>query len=137
MKKKELNKGYSLSDIAAALELTPVLPHAQRSVLGICPFDAPEIDHISFSSDQQVRRVRAQLELSTVAAVIVHETIDLSKLPNTFAYFKSPDPLRSLIKLVPLFYEAYPSSCSISSKASIHATAQIGKNVTIGDFDDL
>lgn len=133
MKKKDLGAGIVLSDIARHLNL-PITGSPDIQINSISSFDSGTAGSIAFSTETSTRRLATSLASSQIAALVVHERINLAELPPSISYLVSPHPMRSFVDMVPLFFQAYPRTAAISPLASIHPTARIGKNVSIGDF---
>lgn len=99
----------------------------------VCALDDAVEGGITFCTKTSPLTVKAQIEKSKASAFLVS-----SKLKGKFDIEKAVifvnNPLESFVKLVTLFRPISNIEHAISSRAEIHPSAKIGKNVAIGAF---
>lgn len=133
-KKKALNGGIALNEIAAATGATVIGAGTVR-IMGLCSLDEVLADHLTFSTTTSSSRLEKILAENSAAAMVVDKKI-ATEVQADIPLLSSEQPLMTVVKSVPLFYEAdNPGfSTGISSQASIDSSAIIGEGVSIGPF---
>lgn len=102
-------------------------------VHSLCSIEEPTDRGLTLSKEKIWKRIADKIIGIPVCAVLIYEYVEIPKtLPVTVVKVK--DPISALVKIAPLFYKVEQRAVSISDKAEIHPTAQIGGNVNIGAF---
>lgn len=102
---------------------------AETEIFGVCALDEQIPGCISFAKNV----TRAGLDNAKAAAFFVSDDFEAGRNSDlNLIYVK--DPFAALISVIPFFSVVVKTAEGISSKADIHPTAQLGKNVSIGAF---
>lgn len=125
------NGPFALKQIAQICEAT--LVNAEKGdvkVFDIAPMTDAKEGEICFFYDRKAKAKAT--EMKSTACVT---TPDLAEfVPENVIVLTAQNPKIAYLKLNQAFYEAYQQAPYISEKASIHPSAKIGKNCSIGDF---
>ena len=76
------------------------------------------------------RKYVAQLERTQAGAILVPKTLE----GNDDRWIRVDDPYFALAQIMTRWFSARPMPTGVSAKASVAATAKLGKNVAIGPF---
>lgn len=128
----ESRKEYSLAEIAqrtdAKLEGDP-----QACARGLCALEEPVAGCLAFARYSSVNKILTH-DLSQLSGLFVNEDLKSADSLRSVNLLRVRDPQRAMLALVPLFFRPHQVTPGISSKAEIHSSARIGKNVAIGPF---
>ncbi len=96
--------------------------------------DAASPDSLVFCADLSGRSLVRAVHSTTAGAMLVSEaSVELLKdSPTTIIFVK--DPMLSFIEIVPLFHRQDVVSPEVHEAALVHASAVLGKNVSVGPF---
>jgi UDP-3-O-[3-hydroxymyristoyl] glucosamine N-acyltransferase len=96
--------------------------------------DAATSDSLVFCADFSGRRLVRAIEDTAAGAVLVADTATehLKDSPKTVIFVK--DPMLSFIEIVPLFHQQDSNPLGVHETAVVHASAILGKNISIGPF---
>lgn len=103
-------------------------------VRGLCPLDEPRAEHLAFTRESSLDKVLSQLQGSPLSSVIISDRARPAAPIPQLNLIAVNSPLAAIVQLIPHFYPEHVQPAEISSKAEIHPTAKLGKNVSIGAF---
>ena len=131
MIRKVLETGIPLARIAALVG-GKLSGDAAAPVFGICPLDDPKPGYLAFSREVSIKRIRQDLPNLPIAGLIGPAELEIKSSGGNFVLV--PDPLRAIMKLLPLFFEERKVAPGINPKADISPSAKLGERVHIGAF---
>ncbi len=141
----EIHKNASMKPIQAAYTASQLADRVGASLIGdgsltitgICPLSSPQPGTLAFARIKSQKRSYETLQALPEMAVL----IEPSALPDKTqlsalrcALLVITDPQRALLTCLQLFFEQESHDQKIHPTAIVHATAQIGKRVTIGAY---
>jgi UDP-3-O-[3-hydroxymyristoyl] glucosamine N-acyltransferase len=138
MKKKDSQVPLSLITSTLNVNALNCDNPASLKISSLCPFDELKNGCITFTKEHRIQKIIEKLEgqqnIPSPAAIIISERHhgDASEIP--LPVLLSPEPLLSIVKLLPLFYEEPLRIAEVSEKADVHSSAVLGKDVYIGAF---
>ena len=130
---EKLKREVRLEEIVNLLSCT-IVGSSEVIIKGVCPLDDQAENTIAFSSAKTIDGVKKVIPDLKASALIIRDSIEAGDLPLDKSYLLVPDPLKAMVGILPLFFKPLETNRSISERADVHPSAQIGKNVHIGAF---
>lgn len=133
MPQRTLQAPLRLEDIARQINGT-IHGDTTTTVGAVCPIEPGEVHGLGFARAKSPTQLEKTLRATRCAAAIVSAKAFPPGAISPIPVIVVPDPVLAMTKVVPLFFEGAEIAEGISTKADIHPSAQIGKNVRIGPF---
>jgi len=122
----------SLATLAAEVQGT-VEGDGSRLIEGVCSLDEPRPNCLAFVRDG--RALRKSPALAALGALLVPTTFDAAVLSAPHpALIRVPDPIGAFARLLPRFHPPILPAAGVSPRAEVHASARLGRNVSVGAF---
>jgi UDP-3-O-[3-hydroxymyristoyl] glucosamine N-acyltransferase len=132
MPKIQSRDGITLQEIASLLNAQIHGDPAVR-IIEIAALEEATPRSLCFTREQHTDRVSLDVQRIPGALLVPRALMgDLSRIPCPLLMVD--DPLRSLIQLIPRFYEPRVPSIGISPRAEIDPTAELGPGCSVGAF---
>lgn len=132
---KDLGEGIPLKSVTQELGLTlEQVPQFRLKYL--CSFEDAGPGAVCFTRKRAASRLPSELLLNGPLVILVPPGFDENtpKRAEDIFFLPVPDPFQAILRLIPLFFTAHPTSFGVSAKADIDPSARIGRNVRIGAF---
>ncbi|MDZ4787046.1 MAG: UDP-3-O-(3-hydroxymyristoyl)glucosamine N-acyltransferase [bacterium] len=130
---KILNKSIPLSEIATKVN-GRLLGNPTILCNGICSIDQPKENALSLFTSESQAKLGESISNNKFSAILVNSKYKFKTLDQKTALIFVENPIAALVKCMELFVEFLPHQNEISSKAEIHPSANLGKNVFIGAY---
>lgn len=103
-------------------------------ISGVCSLDEQRTGCITFcdkSNQTAIGEIAASL---VAAALILKEETSLFEVPNSVNVIRVANPLKAISVLINELHEFWLPSQTVSEKADVHPSVEIGQSVTVGAF---
>jgi UDP-3-O-[3-hydroxymyristoyl] glucosamine N-acyltransferase len=127
-----IKRGVLISDIAARIQ-GEVIGDLNCKIEGLCSLDEPRPGHLSLFTGDSIKELTELLKKGSIAAVLVKSKLDIEPVLDR-VFIKVKNPVESLVRVIELFYSKTNPNPGVSSKAEVHPSAQLGKDISIGAF---